>query len=1416
MTEQSETSGAGPRPGPGLPQSPEKALPDIAERYRQLVELSPDAILIQCEGQIAFINRAGMRLLGAREPGEVVGRPVLEFVHPDHRAIVAARMAAVRTAGVNAPLLEEKYLRVDGGVVDVEVVAAPFRYEGRPAAQVVIRDITERKRAEQALRESEDRVRSLAEGLSGGMVYQILRRPDGTRRFTYLGDTVISLYGCTPQEAMADPEKIYGRVCPEDQERLFEEEESAHRTMSVFRAEARIRPPCGPIRWSSFVSNPRLLPDGSTLWSGIELDITAQKRAEEALRESEARFRSIVDASPMGMHLYELGDGGELIFSGANPAADRILGVNHSKFLGLRIEQAFPGLISTEVPARYREVAARGGQWRTDQIDYDRAGIRGAFEVVAFQTGPGRMVALFSDVTERKRSEKALRDSEARFRSIVETSQEWIWAVDAEGRHTYCNPAVEKILGFRPDEMVGRDAQPLLYEEDRGTAREALARSLAGRTGWSGLVLRWRHKDGSIRHLESTATPILNAAGDMAGLWGADRDITGQVRDQEQIQLLRNSIDAHRDGAYWMDSDNRIVYANDAAAKALGYRRDELQGMALSAINPLATPERMAKVWDRLRRNGFFLTESMHRRKDGSEFPVEVMSTYVRLAGKEYNCGFARDIAERKRTEKALRASEERYRALVEATDTGFVIIDFQGRVLDANREYVRLTGRGQLSEILGHSVVEWTAAHHGDKNAQAVELCSREGRVRQLEVDYVDGQGRFTPVEINATVVDTADGPRILTLVRDITNRRRTEQALQEAHAEKTRHLAFTEALLSAIPTPVFFKDAEGRYLGCNQAFAEQMGVTAEQIKGKTVEELWPGEHAAVYHAKDLELMRNPRRQIYEFKVRDRHGEDRNVIYAKDVFRDDAGRPAGIVGAYVDITDRRRAEEARAQNEARLRSVIESTADGLLVVDQDGRTIAANTRFAQLWRIPGDLLERGDDAALLAHVLDQLEDPQAFLAKVRRLYTTDAEDMDEIRFKDGRVFERYSRPLTMGGAVAGRVWSFRDITERRRAEEALRLSRQQLLTNLENTPHVAVQWYDEAGRVLYWNPASEKIYGFTSAEAVGKTLDQLILSPEEASFFLDTLRKISSTGQPCGPYEMQIRRRDGGSGWVLSTTFGMPMAEGRPGFVCMDVDITDRKRVEAERERLLVDLESRNAELERFTYTVSHDLRSPLITIRGFLAYLERDLAEGNAERLKSDVGRITSATYKMERLLQELLELSRVGRVVNPPEDAPFAAIVAEAAELVTGRLREHGVTLDVTPDLPAVRGDRRRLVEVLQNLLDNAAKFMGDQPTPRIQIGVRGEPAGGQAVFFVRDNGMGVDPQYCERVFGLFNKLDPKSEGTGVGLALVRRIVEVHGGRIWLESEGIGRGCTFCLQLPLAGANCDSQERGGDHEG
>jgi signal transduction histidine kinase len=241
--------------------------------------------------------------------------------------------------------------------------------------------------------------------------------------------------------------------------------------------------------------------------------------------------------------------------------------------------------------------------------------------------------------------------------------------------------------------------------------------------------------------------------------------------------------------------------------------------------------------------------------------------------------------------------------------------------------------------------------------------------------------------------------------------------------------------------------------------------------------------------------------------------------------------------------------------------------------------------------------------------------------------------------------------------------------------------------------------------------------------------------------------------------------------------------------FATVFEDITEQKKNEEE-------LRHKNEELTRFIYTVSHDLKSPLVTIKSFTSFLNEDIAKNDSEAISKDLGYIQNAADKMGLLLDELLELSRIGRKENPKKHIQLQEVVNYALDLTAGRIAEKKVQVSVSEEPIILFGDIQRLIQLYQNLIDNAVKFMGNQQEPAISIGA--EIRNNEVVLFVRDNGSGIDPRFSHKLFGLFEKLNAGSEGTGIGLALVKRIVETHKGSVWFESDGADKGTTFFFTL------------------
>ncbi len=238
------------------------------------------------------------------------------------------------------------------------------------------------------------------------------------------------------------------------------------------------------------------------------------------------------------------------------------------------------------------------------------------------------------------------------------------------------------------------------------------------------------------------------------------------------------------------------------------------------------------------------------------------------------------------------------------------------------------------------------------------------------------------------------------------------------------------------------------------------------------------------------------------------------------------------------------------------------------------------------------------------------------------------------------------------------------------------------------------------------------------------------------------------------------------------------------------------------QKQHFIEQLEQKNVELERFTYTVSHELKSPLVTVKGFVGLLERDLSAGDEARARADMDQISAAIDVMSKQLEDLLELSRAGSHVNQSSDVALNDLCDEVLHMMQGLIDEREAEIQVQPRMPRVYADAARIREVFKNLIENGIKFTPPERHPRIDIDA--EPLDATVLCRVRDHGAGIEPRYHDRVFGLFDRLDPGVPGTGVGLALVKRIVETHGGEIWIDSQGNGQGCCFCFTLPLHRGN------------
>ncbi len=710
------------------------------------------------------------------------------------------------------------------------------------------------------------------------------------------------------------------------------------------------------------------------------------------------------------------------------------------------------------------------------------------------------------------------------------------------------------------------------------------------------------------------------------------------------------------------------------------------------------------------------------------------------------------------------------------------------------------------------------------------------------LVVAYRERNRVVTPEEITvlerlaALAALAIDNARLYEEAQKELNERRVIEHELRSSEERFRKVFENNKIAISIVT---VKD--GIFLEANEAFWELSGLAPEKALGRSVLEfeIWSRADERTRFLEKLQEQGSLQNQEVQFTSRDK--APRTAIAYYELFN--IKEQPCILCMFYDITELKQVGEALQSAETRMRAIVASIPDLIFEVSGEGIFLdfLASSELVPVMQ-PHEFIGRNIKDLFPPRIAEQalFAISRAISSGQDHAFEYGLPPEEEIQFFEARV-----TPVTEGTAIV----MVRDISQRKWVEterekliqeletknaesEALRESMAIIAETLDETKAVGLI-LEQLEKVVPCDSASVQLLKGDMLEIVsalrletsGTELGQQYkVTEKEPSYLLltgkvpyvlveDTRVLAPLFSEP--PYNqirtwlavpLRIKRQiigiitiDGNQPGKFTTKHAeLAVAYANQVAIALEnARLFSEVQAELmERQRLIEELESKNAELERFTYTVSHDLKSPVITIRGFLGFLEQDALNGNQARLRSDIKRISDATEKMQALLNDLLELSRVGRLVNPPVEVPFNEIVQDALEIVQGQIQKAMAQISVQPGMPMVYVDRPRMVEALQNLIDNAAKFVGEHP--RIEIGQEGVE-NDMLVFYVRDNGMGIASEHHERIFGLFNKLDVDSEGTGVGLALVKRIIEVHKGRIWVQSA-LGKGTTFRFTLPV----------------
>ena len=1132
-------------------------------------------------------------------------------------------------------------------------------------------DVTERKQAEEALRESETRARAIHDNLPGGLVYQIDSGEDGRQRqFTFISQGVETLHGIAVAEAMRDAQAIYGQVAKEDLPRLVELEERAIAAMAPFQAEVRIRLPSGQTRWSLFASAPRRLPNGHLVWDGIEIDVTDRKLAEEALRESEARFAAATQASRS--YVWEVDPDGLITF--ISPMVEEVLGRRPEEIVGQFHFYDLPPQEDREAIKRIgldmmaRRETIRGFENRNVAKDGRIVWLSSSANPLVGPDGTFRgYQGIDTDISARKQAEEALRESEARFASATQASRSFVWEVAPDGLYTHVGVMVAEVLGYRPEDLVGKmHFYDLLPPEGREELKQACFDIMARRESPSGFENANVAKDGRIVWLSSSARPLFNPDGSYRGYQGIDTDVTARKQAEEALKAsetrYRELIDLAVDGILLGSPDGVITDANACMCALTGRTRRELLGKHITELFASETLDATPMRFDLVNEGETVTRVRKIVRPDASEVFVEMHSK--RMPDGAYQSIF-HDITRRKQAEEALRLSEAKYRQLHESMRDPFASTDLQGNLLDFNPAFVDLLGysRAELLRLNFRDITprKWQA----QEKKIIAEQVRKRGFSAVYEKEYVRKDGSIVPVELRTMLVCDAGGKPtgMSAVIRDVSERRLAEQALRESEAKYRR-------LLAGMQEAFVIADMKGRLVECNPAFESLIGYSHAEVARLHYADITPAKWRSVDARAVKQVLRQGSSGVTEKEYIRKDGTVVPVEMTGTLIRDTSGKPVGISAVIHDVTERKRAEQA------------------------------------------------------LQAAHDKLEQ---------------------------RVRERTAELLASQQALAASEEQFRQMAE----------SIQEVFWLLDV----------RTGQALYVSPAFEAIWG-RPRQTLRDGLAQWLatLHPDDRGVVQRDYERGVRTGTFTS-LEYRILWPDGTVRWIRDSAWGIRDARGRVVRVAgVFRDITDQRRLEAEI------LQAAEAERQRIGRDL-HDGLGQSLTAIGYLADAVReDLAR--AQRPEADdvrkLGRLIGQTAAQSHALARGLLLADVKR----------GGLAAALQELAFRTQELFGVACRysspaVLPPLDVhIAG---QLYRIAQEAATNAAKHGQAQ---RIEIRLAKERRG--LLLSVRDNGRGLPAR--------------KKSAPGLGLDIMRYRAGLIGATLWIDSQP-RRGTTVNCLLPRA---------------
>ena len=1259
---------------------------------------------------------------------------------------------------------------------------------GRDYLLETFTDITEKRENEERARGNEIRYRELFDGISSGVaVYEAVddgadfifrdfnragENIDAVKREDLIGKRVTEVFPTAKEFGLLEVMKrVWETGAPEEFPVTFYEDDriSGWRQSYVYK-----------------------LPSGEVV--AVYDDLTKAKEAERALRDSESKLKLHLEQTMVGAITWDR----QFRVTDWNSGAEEIFGYTKEEALGRNgNELLVPEEVQPDIDVVFEELKSKSGGTRSlnENVTKDGRRITCDWYNTTLVDDEGEVLgaaSLVINITARVKAQEAFKQSEAFLDSLLEQSPVPTLICDEKGFLVRLNPACRSLMRVKDEEVIGKYnvlRDNIAVEQGYGE----LVKSVYTEGKTVNLTIHYdtsrmegvEPSETVCRILDVTVFPIRDDNGRVTYAVVKHVDVTEERKAAEALieseQKFRALFEGAAEGILVADAETReFSYANPAICELLGYSEDEIRRLGVAVIHPEDKLDEVFEVFEAQARGEIELAPELPcLRKDGKVVYCDINTSRVSIGNRDCLVGFFNDVTERRAARKRIEETNSRLRDLEEIVNrspaVAFLWRNEENWPVDYVSDNIRQfgyepqdlqDGRVLFSTIVHPDDLERIAGEVSEYSSQGMDEFSQEYRILTSggEVRWVDDRTWIRRNEAGA--VTHYQG-----IMLDITKRKEAEQKLQASHD-------FLETLLDTIPSPVFYKDENLRYTGCNRAFEEFTSKSRDEIIGKNVYDTAPREIAEKYDQKDRELLKSGGTQQYEWKVQASNSELRDAIFDKAVLNDENGTPKGLVGIITDITGRKRAEEAMRKSEALLNETGQMAKIGGWEHDLETGKATWTDALYDIIEIPPDAKPPGVDDHLNyypPHDRKVLE--EAYWKAVNEGKPFDLE-LQVYTANRKLLWCRVSgESIVRDGKCLKLKGTFQDITDRKEAE----LETQRIARFPEENPNPVIRATSD-GVMTYANAASKALMERWNC-VVGSTLpdEWKVLIHKTHQQNTRTTAEVECNGRTIAFALAPVQEE----GYV--NMYGMDVTEQRAA----EVALRQAQKMEA---------------IGRLASGVAHDFNNILQVILGYSSVASHTTSPGS--ETAEAVEQIRNACERAVGLVRQLLIFSRKDKTKKVPLDVN--AHISGLEKMLRRLLREDiELAFEYGGHTGAIEADPGHIDQILMNLVVNARDAMPDGGsitvrTDRIALGEDKAPEydelepGDFVELAVRDTGMGISPEVLDNIFEPFYTTKQAGKGTGLGLATVAAIVKEHRGAVRVETSA-GEGTTFRILLP-----------------